>query len=159
MITWPFEPHSHELGMAQSLQVVDWDNLNSINLFKSSCKYYLVSFLRNIELTDLKCIDLNMYYIMFFRWWNHLLCKVYLTLRNGSVETFFLIKNFQTKKKIFNQCGYSCHLAVKLVLFSPCKKTKENMKPRTWPKLKIWISQTNSGNASAPLTPDFIAKD
>ena len=103
MTTWPFEPHVNELGMAQSLQVVDWDKLKSINLFKSSCKYYLDSFLRNIELTDLKCIDLNMYYIMFFRWWNHLLCKVYLTLRNGSSETFFQRKNFQTKKKIFNQ--------------------------------------------------------
>ena len=52
--------------MAQSLQVVDWDNLKSINLFKSLCKYNLDSILRNIELTDLKCNDLNMYYIMFF---------------------------------------------------------------------------------------------
>ena len=102
MTTWPFEPHSHELGMAQSLQVVDWYKLKSINLFKSSCKYYLDSFLRNIELTDLKCIDLNMYYIMFFRWWNHLLCKVYLTLRNGSSETFFRKKFKQKRKYLIN---------------------------------------------------------
>ena len=75
--------------MDQSLQVIDWDKLKSNNLIKSSCKYYLNSFLRNIELTDLKCLDLNMYYAD----------EVYLTLRNGSSETFFPKKKFKHKIK------------------------------------------------------------